>query len=276
MVFVSPQVDRAGKHRYIVCFKDITPLRAAQTELSDTTEILDGLFSVSLDMLCVFSEEGKILIVNNACEDMLGYKVDIYENINQFDLIHPEDLAVMSKSLHAIINSNQTIVLKNRCLHNDGTYRDIEWKVTHHGIYFFASGRDITDKLYRENEIKRNTDRLETIASIMLTRFVSLPALLDYALEQAIRLTNSKLGYIFFYDEMTEMFTLSALSKELKSDNPAHANINEYKLNETGLWGEVVRKRKPVMINEYPSGSLRRMASLWVRFTLNASYLCHY
>ncbi len=75
--------------------------------------------------------------------------------------------------------------------------------------------------------------------------------LLDYILNQAIEITKSKIGYIYFYDEKTQELSNYAWSKEVL---PACTVMNPqtvYALACTGLWGEAIRQRKPMITNDY-------------------------
>ena len=75
--------------------------------------------------------------------------------------------------------------------------------------------------------------------------------MLDYALKEAIDLTNSKIGYIYYYSEATKRFTLNTWSKGVMNDCAIQNPQVEYDLEQTGCWGEAVRQRKPIIINNY-------------------------
>lgn len=79
----------------------------------------------------------------------------------------------------------------------------------------------------------------------------SLADVLDFTLEEILLLTGSAVGYIFFYEEDTRSFTLHAWSKTAMRQCAVVDKPQVYKLDETGLWGEVVRKRRPVVVNDF-------------------------
>lgn len=74
---------------------------------------------------------------------------------------------------------------------------------------------------------------------------------MDFGLEEAIRLTNSKIGYIYYYDEQIELFTLYSWSSSVMEQCALIENQTVYELQKTGLWGEAVRQRKPIITNDY-------------------------
>ncbi len=93
--------------------------------------------------------------------------------------------------------------------------------------------------------------RLESANKLSAQTHASLHALLDAALEEAVSLCGSAYGYIYYYDEATEVFTLHAWSPgvmpECTIPNPRKA----YHLPLTGIWGEAVRQRRAIVVNEF-------------------------
>ncbi|MBN1820659.1 MAG: GAF domain-containing protein, partial [Prolixibacteraceae bacterium] len=77
---------------------------------------------------------------------------------------------------------------------------------------------------------------------------------LDYALTEAIQLTDSKIGYIYLYNEEKKQFILNSWSKEVMLECRVADPQSVYDLDKTGCWGEAVRQRKPIIINDYSSG----------------------
>ena len=74
---------------------------------------------------------------------------------------------------------------------------------------------DITDRKRAEAEVKLNEARLASLLRISQYPSTSIQELLDYALDEAIALTGSQIGYIYFYDETTQQFTLNTWSKDV-------------------------------------------------------------
>ncbi|MEN6347850.1 MAG: PAS domain S-box protein [Syntrophomonas sp.] len=113
--------------------------------------------------------------------------------------------------------------------------------------------KDITERLKAEEAAQMEERRLRSLVHISQIKTGSLQELLNYILEEGIAFSNSRLGYIFFYDEEKQEFTLHAWSqtamRECMISDPPHV----YALDETGIWGEAVRQRKPIIVNGFPS-----------------------
>lgn len=75
--------------------------------------------------------------------------------------------------------------------------------------------------------------------------------LLDTALEEALGLTDSSIGYIYEYDEDARLFTLYAWSQSVMPQCSIIQKQTVYQLDKTGLWGEAVRQRKAIITNDY-------------------------
>ncbi len=103
----------------------------------------------------------------------------------------------------------------------------------------------------QKEEIELNNSRLESLLRISQFKTDSIQELLDFALQEAIELTGSKIGYIYFYDEAKRQFTLNTWSKEVMKECAVMDPQTIYNLDSTGCWGEAVRQRKPIIINDY-------------------------
>jgi GAF domain-containing protein len=110
---------------------------------------------------------------------------------------------------------------------------------------------DITERKKMEEDIERNEARLESLLRLSQRRAGSIQEILDFALEEAICLTSSKIGYIYYYDETKKEFTLNSWSKEVMNQCSIVEQQTVYQLEKTGIWGEAVRQAKPIVVNDF-------------------------
>lgn len=75
--------------------------------------------------------------------------------------------------------------------------------------------------------------------------------LLDAVLAEALELTESSIGYIYQYDEASRLFTLYSWSNGVLPVCSMLEKQTVYELDKTGLWGEAVRQRRPIVTNDY-------------------------
>jgi len=109
--------------------------------------------------------------------------------------------------------------------------------------------REITDeeKLIKKQE--RVLFRNKILVNVLSKNFRNDQKQLDYVLHEALKLTESSIGYICFYNEKRQEFALSAWSKGLTEGAEMVEPKRIYRLEEAGLWGEAVRRRKPIINN---------------------------
>ncbi|MFA6331653.1 MAG: PAS domain S-box protein [Methanoregula sp.] len=75
--------------------------------------------------------------------------------------------------------------------------------------------------------------------------------LLNYAVEGAGVVTSSPLGYLAFLSDDESELAMYAWSKSAMAECSMRQKPIVYKTEKTGLWGEAVRQRRPVITNDY-------------------------
>lgn len=108
-------------------------------------------------------------------------------------------------------------------------------------------------------ELKRNEQRVELLLDLSEKRFDSEEDIAQFALDAAVKLTNSEVGYLHFVngdhigddiDGMTlDLFVWSS-GAESKC---TMAQTAHYPLKDAGIWADCIRTRKPSVHNDYES-----------------------
>ncbi|WP_373483577.1 PAS domain S-box protein [Acetobacterium sp.] len=98
---------------------------------------------------------------------------------------------------------------------------------------------------------RSNEARLRRLVDILKHPSDTIQEFLDYALKQAIELTESRIGYIYHYSEETCEFVLNTWSEEVMEACHVEKRETTYQLDKTGIWGEAVRQRQPIVINAF-------------------------
>ncbi|MFA5322841.1 MAG: PAS domain S-box protein, partial [Smithella sp.] len=111
--------------------------------------------------------------------------------------------------------------------------------------------QNITERKRAEEQIRLNETRLISLLNIMQHRSETTQEFLDYALQEAIQLTQSKIGYIYLYHEDRRQFVLNAWSKDVMKECSITNPQTCYELERTGVWGEAVRQSKPIILNDF-------------------------
>jgi len=92
-------------------------------------------------------------------------------------------------------------------------------------------------------------NELQVHALLQLNDMAEQPMQLitDFALEKAIELTRSKIGYLAFVNADETLLTMHSWPKEQRA---AELAPQTYAVAEAGRWAEAVRRRRPVIANQ--------------------------
>jgi PAS domain S-box-containing protein len=102
-----------------------------------------------------------------------------------------------------------------------------------------------------EEELRLNESRLEALLKLNQMIETSMQKITDFALEEAVRLTKSKIGYLAFMNEDETVLTMHSWSKTAMKQCSITDKPIVHPVETTGLWGETVRQRKPIITNDY-------------------------
>lgn len=108
-----------------------------------------------------------------------------------------------------------------------------------------------SDRKRLVEEMKRNLERLKLQQEVSQHHASTVQELLYFSLEKVITLTDSRIGYIYHYSEDTQQFELNTWSKEVLPACAVAEPQSLYQLEKTGIWGEVVRQRTAIVVNDF-------------------------
>ncbi len=201
-------------------------------------------------------ERGVLIEMNPAGQAMLGYTPEELNTINIHQILSFENAAHSRQEIMSGLSKGKQIRCECELLKKSLDFLSVEisGKILQNGT-FQAIFRDISERKAAENEARINEIRLRKLVEISQYEAQNLQDLLDFTLNAAIELTESSIGYIYHYDENTQDFTLNSWSKAVMVECTVLEPQTCYQLAKTGLWGEAVRQRKPILDNEYRSPS---------------------
>ena len=117
---------------------------------------------------------------------------------------------------------------------------------------------DVTELKEAEKQRSLEQLRYESLLEIAQMSNRTKQEILDFALDKGVALTESEIGYVYFYSEQDEQFTLYSWSKGVMKKCTVVNPQTKYDLVHTGLWGEAVRQRKPMITNNYEKSPYRK------------------
>jgi PAS domain S-box-containing protein len=200
---------------------------------------------------------GKITLFNTIAEVLVGYSLQealgchlseifILEGINQ-DLI--KNVITTAKVFE--VNKQAVLVSKagKRCYITITATPIIDMQAGTIGAVLVF--KDVSEQRKAEEEQRLNEARFESLFTLSQMANSNEQELTDFALDEAVRLTGSEVGYLHFYTEDEQSLRLFSWSKQTLSHCTA-AKAPHYPLAEAGIWADSIRNRQPVIHNDYP------------------------
>ncbi len=200
-----------------------------------------------------------------ACDPIRAKKIDskviaVFPSLNEFagDVI-PESIISMINKEFDIGQVILVKILKDDVFLGDFTLMmpsGVSFKKENYvKLYTRQLGLSIMRKK-AEDQLRQNLQFNESVIKVLQYDFKTIAELLEFALNEALAVTKSKLGYISLYNEENRELTLHSWSGSVMEECTITDRHTVYQLDKTGIWGEVIRQRKPLIINDFQTPSL--------------------
>jgi PAS domain S-box-containing protein len=108
---------------------------------------LEGIFNLSMDLLCISGVDGYFKRVNPAFERTLGYPIETLTSRPLLDFVHEEDRDKTREAMALLASGTEVAEFENRYLRADGTECRLQWNarpVPEEGL-IYAAARDVTE-----------------------------------------------------------------------------------------------------------------------------------
>jgi PAS domain S-box-containing protein len=248
-----------GERHLLASIIDITSWKLAEKAIVESESNFKWLYENAPVPYHILTADGHIRDVNQRWCTVLGYAKEEALGKEIFDFISKEEREAARISFSKKKSSDQKFVegserkyvTKNGDIKIFKTYDFLVFNSTGQIISIQTTIEDITERKKAEIEVQHNLDRMRSIINILQNPAESDQEFLDYALNEAITLTQSKIGYIYFYNEDTKQFTLNTWSDGVMDECTITEPQTIYELEKTGLWGEAVRQRKSILVNDF-------------------------
>jgi len=240
----------------------IRELRRIQGILARETERLSVTLRSIGDGVIAADTDGRIVLINDVAESLTCW--DRREAVGRplgevFRIVHEESRRPCEDPVAKVLRSGLVAGLANHTVlvARDGAERaiadsgapiyDPDGRVIGVVLVF----RDITEQKRAAEALRLDESRLEALLRLNQMTQASLQEITAFALEEGVRLTKSKIGYLAFMNEDETVLTMHSWSKTAMDQCAIIDKLIVYPIETTGLWGEAVRQRQPVITNDY-------------------------
>lgn len=246
---------------YYFCFaKDISKRKVMEVSLKERAKHLMNIIELSPIPTMIASDDQTILHLNNSFTETFQYDLnDIPDIENWFrnSLQSEEEREKARESCASTMEQRLPGVnpYEWKVHRKDGKAMMVGVRysaVENEHIFMF---HDLTRQKKIEDILRLNESRLEALLELNRKKGLSSKEIADFALEKAVELTRSRLGYISFLEDDGAALTIDSWSREVYGLCGIKELPRTFLLKDAGLWGEVVRQGKPVVLNDYDSPS---------------------
>lgn len=170
---------------------------------------------------------------------------DAYYTPNSLDTLYKQIKPTVARGdswegqLQAIHAKGQQFPIWQRCDAIFDEQDQIEYK--------FMLLHDISEQQQRQQEQRQDEERLNAQLQLHKMLQADEQQLMQFALEEAVRLANSEIGYLYLIDaDNNQLQSWSTLTHQCKTKQQQHDALDK-----AGIWADCVRLRRPVIHNDY-------------------------
>lgn len=237
--------------------RDITGRKRIEQAIRRSEERLRRITDNMLDMICQVDIQGICQYASPSIRKVLGFELSDVLGKPLARFIDRKDLPRVVRLFRDLAREPRSGKTEYRCRNAAGGVVWIESiinpLVDHDTTVtgFVIGSVEVTDRKKAEETLRLDELRLETLLKLNQMTGASMQQITDFALEEAVRLTKSKVGYLAFMNEDETVLTMHAWSKTAMAECQIDRKPLVYPVALTGLWGEPVRQRKPIIVNDY-------------------------
>ena len=238
-------------------------IKRVQLALEASRDEFEDLYDFSPVGYFTLTEKGLIIQANLTGANLLGKARPKLINMRFGHFVDPESEAQLYQHFLSVIKQGHKQACDLTLKRDDGSsfYARLEsiridapaeQSDVSDGAYVVRLAvSDIAERKRSEEQIKLNETRLQSLYEISQFRAKTIQHFLDFTLDHAIRLTGSKVGYIYYYDADKRQFILNTWSKDVMKQCEVVEPQTVYELEKTGIWGEAVRQKTAIIINNF-------------------------
>ena len=262
MYFNFPNKPKKTCYEYLKANADLAAIeiehRIANETFRESDHRFKTIFNSINDQIYVSELNGNLIDVNKVVVDDLGYLKDDILQSSPMDIV-PSWYVQRASELIKLIERDHKAMYEAAAICKDGSVIPLEVNarmINYNGKKTILSvARDITERKKAEKAKQLNESRLETLIKLNEMTADSLDEIAEFVKEEAVRLTESKLGYLAFMNAGETELIMHSWSKNAMVECGVSDTQFIYPVQTTGLWGEAVKQRQAIITNDYTSPS---------------------
>lgn len=255
-----PTLDSDGNFRgFHGVDRDITERKLAEEALRESEERFRNIIELAPIAMAIVGMDQKIEYINRKAITVFGYLPEDIPTMESWwvqaypDETYRNEVVAdwTGRIVRALKEGGEIIGNAYQVTCKDGSLKMMFISGVPVQNKIFVMFDDITERWRAEEAKKLNEERLEALVTLNNMTDSDERELTHFAMEAAVSLTGSTIGYVAFMNEDESVLTMYAWSKQAMRECAISDKPVVYPVATTGLWGEAVRQRKAVITNNY-------------------------
>ena len=252
--------ERGRAVRMIGAMLDITERKRAEEQLREALLWQETAIAAGNVGFWDWDLRTDTVVYSREWKSQIGYEEhEIGDGFDEWrSRVHPDDLdATLGIVRDAVAQARPSWEAQFRFRHKDGSYR---WILAQASVLCDDAGCavralgthvDITERKRAEEELRAAHRRLKALLSVASLTNADTKEVADHILATLIRMTDSQYGFYGFINEDESVMTIHAWSEKAMENCATVDPPLRFPVREAGIWGEAVRRRKPLILNDY-------------------------
>ncbi|MBF0556082.1 MAG: PAS domain S-box protein [Nitrospirae bacterium] len=263
---VTPVYENEKIEMLIGTAEDITELKELEYQIKRSEIRLRAIFEQSpVGIVIVESQFGRFVAINQAFCDIVGYSMEEMSKLTFQEITHPDDLAVSLANRKKLVEGDiDKFSAEKRYIHKNGGVVWVKivvvslWVEGEASDCHLAIVEDITKQREMEELRRVNEKRLEAMVQLHQMAGKPVNEIMDFVLQSSLDLTGSAIGFINFGNEDESEYVPGAYSVNVMKECAVKRDELRFPIEHAGLWAEAVRRRGPVIVNNYETTTLNK------------------
>lgn len=220
----------------------------AEEEIKKSHQEMHSILESIKDAFFAVDQNWRFIYVNSEAERLWGRKRE--------ELTGRELWEVFPEAVDTLFQREYQRAMSHRvAVHFEGFSPVFKRWIDVH-VYPFREGlsiyfRDISERRRAEEKLRLNESRLEALVRLNKMTGVTTKELTDFVVEEVVRLTGSDMGFVGTLNRDESVFTSRSRSDKAANECEIEDKPLYYALNSPGLLADVIRGRRPLVLNDY-------------------------
>jgi PAS domain S-box-containing protein len=163
LVWDGLKIDATARIEAEIALRDLN--QTLEHRVAEMVAERERIWNVSRDLFVICGFDGLYREVNPAWTSLLGHAEADLVGAGFDSLVHPDDRELAREQMQRILEGAPVDSFDVRIRAADGSYRWISWTCVPETDSFYAAGRDITDRMRLEEQL-RQSQKMEAVGQL--------------------------------------------------------------------------------------------------------------